>query len=152
MRLTLHLSQNHVVMSLADLGQGWCTFFDFGCMAPLSLPQHRARSLGSPGPHRRHYDSIITCVIAAPALLSTAFNTQALSCHLVALPIRLVTQILLYVAFASRIDAHALSLVSSAVRRTVLPVLYHNVRNDYFSGSSLAALPAHRKSHPLLQP
>ncbi|KAH9059186.1 hypothetical protein EDB87DRAFT_1684942 [Lactarius vividus] len=43
------------------------------------------------------------------------------------LPIELVTQILLYVAFASRVDAHALCLVSSAVRRAVLPALYHNV-------------------------
>ena len=43
------------------------------------------------------------------------------------LPIELVTQILLYVAFASRADAHALCLVSSAVRRAVLPALYHNV-------------------------
>ncbi|KAF8266362.1 hypothetical protein EI94DRAFT_1786989 [Lactarius quietus] len=43
------------------------------------------------------------------------------------LPIELVTQILLYVAFASREDAHTLCLVSSAVRRAVLPALYHNV-------------------------
>ena len=43
------------------------------------------------------------------------------------LPIELVTQILLYAAFASRADAHALCLVSSAVRRAVLPALYHNV-------------------------
>ncbi|KAF8469280.1 hypothetical protein DFH94DRAFT_228935 [Russula ochroleuca] len=43
------------------------------------------------------------------------------------LPIELVTQILLYAAFASFADAHALCLVSSAVRRTVLPALYHNV-------------------------
>jgi hypothetical protein len=43
------------------------------------------------------------------------------------LPIELVTQILLYSAFASRADAHALCLVSSAVRRAVLPALYHNV-------------------------
>ena len=43
------------------------------------------------------------------------------------LPIELVAQILLYAAFASRADAHALCLVSSAVRRAVLPALYHNV-------------------------
>ncbi|KAH9959983.1 hypothetical protein BC827DRAFT_427927 [Russula dissimulans] len=43
------------------------------------------------------------------------------------LPIELVTQILFYAAFASRADAHALCLVSSAVRRAVLPALYHNV-------------------------
>ncbi|KAI0278422.1 hypothetical protein BGY98DRAFT_541153 [Russula aff. rugulosa BPL654] len=43
------------------------------------------------------------------------------------LPIELVTQILLYAAFASRADAHAFCLVSSAVRRAVLPALYHNV-------------------------
>ena len=43
------------------------------------------------------------------------------------LPIELVLQILLYAAFASRADAHALCLVSSAVRRAVLPALYHNV-------------------------
>jgi hypothetical protein len=43
------------------------------------------------------------------------------------LPIELVTQILLYAAFASRADAHALCLVSSAVRRAVLPALYYNV-------------------------
>ncbi|KAN0118340.1 hypothetical protein V8E52_005316 [Russula decolorans] len=43
------------------------------------------------------------------------------------LPIELVTQILLYTAFASRADAHALCLVSSAVRRAVLPALYYNV-------------------------
>ena len=43
------------------------------------------------------------------------------------LPIELVLQILLYAAFASRGDAHALCLVSSAVRRAVLPALYHNV-------------------------
>ena len=43
------------------------------------------------------------------------------------LPIELVTQILLYAAFASRADAHSLCLVSSAVRRAVLPALYHNV-------------------------
>jgi hypothetical protein len=43
------------------------------------------------------------------------------------LPIELVTQILLYVAFASRADAHTLCLVSSAVRRAVLPALYHSV-------------------------
>jgi len=33
----------------------------------------------------------------------------------------------LYVAFASRADAHALCLVSSYVRRAVLPALYYNV-------------------------
>ncbi|KAI9509574.1 hypothetical protein F5148DRAFT_1345502 [Russula earlei] len=43
------------------------------------------------------------------------------------LPIELVTHILSYTAFASRADAHALCLVSSAVRRAVLPALYHNV-------------------------
>ncbi len=43
------------------------------------------------------------------------------------LPIELVTHILLYAAFASRADAHALCLVSSAVRRAVLPALYYNV-------------------------
>ncbi|KAH9979141.1 hypothetical protein BJV74DRAFT_134913 [Russula compacta] len=43
------------------------------------------------------------------------------------LPIELVIQILTYAAFASRADAHALCLVSSAVRRAVLPALYHNV-------------------------
>jgi len=43
------------------------------------------------------------------------------------LPIELVTHILLYAAFASRADAYALCLVSSAVRRAVLPALYYNV-------------------------
>jgi hypothetical protein len=43
------------------------------------------------------------------------------------LPIELVTHILLHVAFASRTDAHALCLVSSYVRRAVLPALYYNV-------------------------
>ena len=43
------------------------------------------------------------------------------------LPIKLITQILLYVAFASHIDAYALCLASSAVRCVVLPVLCHNV-------------------------
>ena len=47
------------------------------------------------------------------------------------LPIELVTQILIYVAFTSWADAHALCLVSSAVRRTVLPALYHNVLLRY---------------------
>ena len=43
------------------------------------------------------------------------------------LPIELVTHILLYAAFTSRADAHALCRVSSAVRRAVLPALYYNV-------------------------
>ncbi|KAI0261890.1 hypothetical protein BC834DRAFT_421921 [Gloeopeniophorella convolvens] len=47
------------------------------------------------------------------------------------LPIELVAEILLYAAFASRADAYALCLVSSAVRRAVLPALYHNVLLRY---------------------
>ncbi|KAH9038781.1 hypothetical protein EDB85DRAFT_1860254 [Lactarius pseudohatsudake] len=56
--------------------------------------------------------------LSPPVLSLTIWST---------LPIELVTQVLLYVAFASRVDAHALCLVSSAVRRAVLPALYHNV-------------------------
>ncbi|KAH9991887.1 hypothetical protein BJV77DRAFT_1068020 [Russula vinacea] len=57
-------------------------------------------------------------VVSPPPLSPTVWSN---------LPIELVTQILLYAAFASRADAHAFCLVSSAVRRAVLPALYHNV-------------------------
>ncbi|KAI0063739.1 hypothetical protein BV25DRAFT_355136 [Artomyces pyxidatus] len=43
------------------------------------------------------------------------------------LPVELVSEILVYMAFASRQDAYNLCLVSSSVRRIILPCLYHNV-------------------------
>jgi hypothetical protein len=73
------------------------------------------RQVSSPVLSEHEYNSP---QISPPTLTPTVWST---------LPIELVTQILLYVAFASRVDAHALCLVSSAVRRAVLPALYHNV-------------------------
>lgn len=73
------------------------------------------RQVSSPVSSQHHYHSPQHSPHAlSPAVWST-------------LPIELVTQVLLYVAFASREDAHVLCLVSSAVRRAVLPALYHNV-------------------------
>ncbi|KAI0047898.1 hypothetical protein FA95DRAFT_1558557 [Auriscalpium vulgare] len=43
------------------------------------------------------------------------------------LPVELVSEILIYTALASRQDAFNLCLVSSSVRRLILPCLYHNV-------------------------
>ncbi|KAI9431488.1 hypothetical protein H4582DRAFT_1239564 [Lactarius indigo] len=73
------------------------------------------RQVSSPLSSQHRYSSP---QLSPPTLSPTIWST---------LPIELVTQILLYVAFASRVDAHALCLVSSAVRRAVLPALYHNV-------------------------
>jgi hypothetical protein len=64
------------------------------------------------------------------------------------LPIELVTQILLYAAFASRVDAHAFCLVSSAVRRAVLPALYHNVILRYAGQVGPFVSPFTAKSRP----
>ena len=87
--------------------------------APRSLTWQPApsplRQVSSPVLSEHEYSSP---QLSPPALSPTVWST---------LPIELVTQILLYVAFASRVDAHALCLVSSAVRRAVLPALYHNV-------------------------
>lgn len=78
----------------------------------------------SPSPLRHEsstlqYHSLYTPSPSPPLPLSPAVWSN--------LPIELVTHILLYAAFASRADAHALCLVSSAVRRAVLPALYYNV-------------------------
>ncbi|KAF8492183.1 hypothetical protein F5888DRAFT_1806908 [Russula emetica] len=88
-----------------------------------SAPQPRSLAWQpSPSP-LRHVSSTLQCHLLStpspPLLLSPAVWSN--------LPIELVTQILLYAAFASRADAHALCLVSSAVRRAVLPALYYNV-------------------------
>ncbi|KAI0246921.1 hypothetical protein BJV78DRAFT_88112 [Lactifluus subvellereus] len=64
------------------------------------------------------------------------------------LPIELVTQILLYAAFASRADSHAFCLVSSAVRRAVLPALYHNVLLRYAGQVGPFVSPFTAKSRP----
>jgi hypothetical protein len=74
----------------------------------------------SPSPLRHESSTLHSlCTPSPPLPLSPAVWSN--------LPIELVTQILLYTAFASRADAHALCLVSSAVRRAVLPALYYNV-------------------------
>ena len=76
----------------------------------------------SPSPLRHESSTLqfdpLTTSLSPPPLSPTVWSN---------LPIELVTQILLYAAFASRADAHAFCLVSSAVRRAVLPALYHNV-------------------------
>ena len=53
-----------------------------------------------------------------PTLTPTVWST---------LPIELATQTLLHVSFSSHVDAHALCLISSTVRRAVLRALYHNL-------------------------
>ena len=87
--------------------------------APRSLTWQPApsplRQVSSPVLSQHEYCSP---QLSPPALCPAVWST---------LPIELVTQILLYVAFTSRTDAHTLCLVSSAVRRAVLPALYHNV-------------------------
>ena len=85
-------------------------------------PQRRSLTWQpSPSP-LRHESPIVqyphTLLSSPPPLSPTIWSN---------LPIELVTHILLYAAFTSRADAHALCLVSSAVRRAVLPALYYNV-------------------------
>src|SRR6266403_4931014 len=97
-------------------------YFDWLHTSDRAVPQPRSLTWQpSPSPLRHESSALLYHPLSTspPLHLSPAIWSN--------LPIELVTQILLYAAFASRADAHALCLVSSAVRRAVLPALYHNV-------------------------